>query len=214
MKNVLIVLLLVFLALMGWMWHQESQATKSLGTRMSHLEDSLSYTHNALRRSNQSFDVLKREKDSLFTLASNAAQPKAIKAPTYSANEKAIHRLVYNLHNSWEDLFLHKDTDKFLTLFMPEFTTNEVTIDTENIPHVERHNNTDFVEHILSTFVKDNIFTITYQTHLEVKNQYQTVQQSKIICYVSGEKVNGTWKVGNYNWTRYDFMENKYQAVR
>ena len=232
MKNVLIVLLLLLLALMGWMWNQESQAASSLSDRLNTIEDSLNFTHNALLRSNQNFDLLKRENDSLVTLALSANKPLAPEPENYSAEEKSVHQLVYRLQNGWEQLFRDKDTDKFLSLFMPEFTTNEVTINTQNIPHVERHNNTNFVEHItalantadlradfsntqfLSTFVKDNIFTITYQTQLEIKDPYQTVQKSKIICYVSGERVEGMWKVGNYSWTRYDFMENKYQAAR
>lgn len=217
---------------MGWMWNQESQTANSLSTRLNAVQDSLKFTSEALLRSNQNFDLIKREKDSLFTIALNTTKPPVPQPTSYTAEEKSIHQLVYRLHDGWEKLFQNKDTDKFLSLFMPEFTTNEVTIDTRNIPHVERHNNTDFVEHItalantadlradfsdtqfLSTFVKDDIFTITYQTQLEIKDPYQTVQKSKIICYVSGERVEGMWKVGNYSWTRYDFMENKYQAAR
>lgn len=228
MKNIIITILAILLALFVWFWSDEKKSAQSLSNRLAEVRDSLKFTHTDLEMVNNNYDFLKREKDSLFTLLQSNVDKVKPSSAQYSPEEKAIHQLIFKVHNGWEDLFVKKDAEHFLSMFMPKFTTNEVTIDTKNMPHVERHNDKDFKEHIttlantadlridfgdtrfLSTFIKDNIFTTTYQTRLEVKDKYKTVQASNIICYVSGEKYQGEWKIGNYNWTRYDAMEYLY----
>lgn len=223
MKNIIIVILIILTLVFIWLWNGQKNQAEMFGNRLHNLQDSLSFSYQVIESSTTDINALKREKDSLFALVQSNSAKNA--APKYTPDQKAIHQLIMNVHHGWEDLFKTKDSEPFLNLFTSEYTTNEVTIDVENLPHVERHNNKDFEEHILAlantadlaidfgetrfinTYVKDNIFTATYQTRLTVKEGYKTVQASDIICYMSGEKVDGTWKVGNYNWTRYNAMK-------
>jgi len=52
--------------------------------------------------------------------------------------------------------------------------------------------------------VRGNTFTTNYLSKLTATLNGQVVHKSTILCLVSGQKKNGQWLIGNYNWTRHD----------
>jgi len=130
--------------------------------------------------------------------------------------------MIKELEQGWVKMAETKDANALLNFFMPKYTTNAVKINTENMPFVQRHNDTNFREHLnqliatkdltisfgepkfYSTVVRGNIFTTSYLSYLTTTHQGKVIHKSTILCFVSGEKQNGRWLIGNYNWTRYD----------
>lgn len=222
MKNVIIAILVLLLLLFAWLWFSGKNNLNALSAEVTHLEDSINHLSSTLHEISDQQRMYKNQLDSLYNVMLNEKKPEVKPARQYSQAEKDIHALILNLQSAWERVVIEKDPQLVISNFMPKYTTNEVIINTENIPDVRRHNDTNFEEHLkaileieniridygptefLSTFIVNNIFTMTYKTSVTVKKDYQVVSKSNIICYVSGERYNDEWKVGNYNWTRYE----------
>jgi hypothetical protein len=145
-----------------------------------------------------------------------------IQSEPISAEAKAVQNMIVNMESGWVKMMEKKDPDELLVYFLPEYTTNSVKIDTRKMPFVQRHNDTNFRKQLqnlvetkelsfsftqpkfYSTMVRDNIFTSSYLSNLTTMHEGKVVQKCTILCFVSGEKKNGKWLIGNYNWTRYD----------
>lgn len=139
-----------------------------------------------------------------------------------SPDEKAVHDLVLNIHRGWEAMFKTKDTHELLKYFLPKYTTNALRINTENIPSVQRSNDTNFEEHLRSlikagnisvsfgqtrflyTEIKDNIFVTSYRTKLRVYQDNKEVFTSSLITLLAGANKDG-WKIGNYSWVNLNY---------
>ncbi len=137
------------------------------------------------------------------------------KAP--NKDEKAIEALVNKLHHGWTSMLTTKNTNDILQYFLPKYTTNTVRINTENIPSVQRSNNTNFEDHLrelisannlsisfgqthfLNTEVKGDVFVTTYKTQLRVYDNNKQVYTTSLVTLLSGANRDG-WKVGNYSW--------------
>lgn len=151
---------------------------------------------------------------------------KGIKQPeNLSSEEREIQNLISNLHLGWENLADKNDADQVLRYFMKEFTTNEVKINTENIPFVRKHNNQNYREHleaiseiegleidmgtskVYSVFVRDDIFGTQFLTEVSVEHNGKIVMESTVLSLVSGQKEDGEWKVGNYSWIRFEYFD-------
>ena len=146
--------------------------------------------------------------------------------PVYNAStadEKAIETLVHNLQRAWAEMLDTNDTNKLLQYFLPQYTTSTVRINTENIPSVQRSNNANFEEHLnelliandvtlsfgqtkfLYTEVKGDIFVTSYRTTLRVYQNNEEMHTSSLVTQLAGQKRNGEWKVGNYNWVTFNY---------
>ncbi len=144
------------------------------------------------------------------------------KRKALSPEEKAVHNLVLNIHRGWEAMFKTKDTNELLKYFLPKYTTNALRINVENIPSVQRSNDTNFEEHLKSlidagnvsvtfgqtqflyTEIKGNIFVTSYRTKLRVYQDNKEVYTSSLITLLAGANKNG-WKVGNYSWVNLNY---------
>lgn len=140
-----------------------------------------------------------------------------------SADEKAIESLVHNLQKGWAEMLETDDTNKLLQYFLPQYTTSTVRINTENIPSVQRSNNANFEEHLneimlaadvtlsfgqtkfLYTEVKGDIFVTSYTTRLRVYQNNKEMHTSSLVTQLAGQRKDGTWKVGNYNWVTFNY---------
>ena len=169
-----------------------------------------------------------KEVDSLHTVV-NKMQSQISKMqgdmPVYnasSADEKAIEQLVANLHKGWTDMLDNNNTNELTQYFLPEYTTSAVRINVENIPSVQRSNNTNFEENLnelmlqddvtlsfgqtkfLYTEVKDKFFVTNYRTKLRVYRNNKQIQTTSLVTLLAGEN-RGGWKVGNYNWVTFNY---------
>lgn len=144
------------------------------------------------------------------------------KKAVVSPQEKAVHHLVLSVHKGWEAMFKTKDTNELLKYFLPEYTTSALRINTENIPSVQRSNDTNFEDHLknliaagnisitfgqtqfLYTEVRDNIFVTSYRTRLRVYQDNKEVYTSSLVTLIAGANKNG-WKVGNYSWVNLNY---------
>lgn len=192
--------------------------------------DTLTQENSALR-SNYQNQLLKTkeanaEADSVKTVAYKLQnqlaklEKKAVKKT--SANEEAIEQLVHNLHKGWASMFKTKNTNDLLQYFLPKYTTSTVRINTENIPSVQRSNDSNFEEHLkellsannlsislgetkfLYTEVKGDIFVTSYRTRIRVYDNNQQVHTSSLVTQLAGENNDG-WKVGNYSWVTFNY---------
>jgi hypothetical protein len=139
-----------------------------------------------------------------------------------SADEKAIEALVGSLHKGWSTMLKNDDTNELLKHFLPKYTTSAVRINTENIPSVQRSNDSDFEEHLneimlanelslsfgqtkfLYSEVKGNFFVTSYRTRLRVYENNKEVYSSSLVTLLAGENKDG-WKVGSYNWVTFNY---------
>ena len=213
-------LLLFFTILLGC-----SQDTEQL--------DVLTAENNNLTKSYEEQLVVTRSEvtraDSLQTLVHDLQQElqEALgEKPVYNASdedEEAIEALVHNLQKGWANMFKTKDTNDLLKYFLPKYTASAVRINTENIPSVRRKNNSNFEEFLnellaannvslsfgetkfLYSEVRGDVFVITYRTRLRVYENNSQRQTNSLVTQLSGQRENGEWKVGNYNWVTFNY---------
>ncbi len=169
-----------------------------------------------------------KKADSLQTLVhSLRSQVQKLKGevPTFkasSADEKAIEVLVKNLHAGWASMVKTDNTNDLLQYFLPKYTTSTVRIDTENIPSVQRKNDSNFEEHLnelmqpsdisvsfgqtkfLYTEVKGNFFVTSYITRIRVYQNNKQMHTSSLVTQLAGENKDG-WKIGSYNWVTFNY---------
>ena len=144
------------------------------------------------------------------------------KSEALSPEEKAVRQLVLNIHRGWEKMFETKDTNELLKYFLPKYTTNALRVNTENIPTVQRSNDTNFEDHLKSliaagnisitfgqtqflyTEVRDNIFVTSYRTKFRVYQDNKEVYTSSLVTLLAGANKDG-WKVGNYSWVNLNY---------
>lgn len=225
MKNVIIIVLVILLFLFGWLWYSskselEAQMSKTSETSTEEVEEDSSTT--ASTEDEVASTVIITETDTVY-VERKVDKPKR----PYTKAEKEVMALIGDVHEAWRLVFKEDDPEKLLVNFTPAFTTNEAIIDTKEFAHVDRHNTSNFKEHLeelaatpyeiefgdtefLYVFVKDHIFTTSYRTDFKlIDEDGKVLQKSNIISYVSGENVKGKWKVGNYNWIKYDLFDKR-----
>jgi len=174
-------------------------------------------TRQAIKEADSLKTVVYKLQDQVKKLAGEVPAPK-----TLNKDEEAIENLVNNLHKGWASMIKNKNTNDLLQYFLPKYTTNTVRINTENIPSVQRNNNTNFEEHLkelisannisitfgqthfLNTEVKGDVFVTTYKTQIRVYNNNKQVYTSSLVTLLAGANRDG-WKVGNYSWVTLNY---------
>jgi len=162
--------------------------------------------------------------DVIFALEGRMEQiENDVEAPAeVSEEDKPIRELITNLHQGWETLASWKDKNDLLKYFLAEYTTNQVRINTENIPLVQRHNDRNFEEHLdaiagveglsvkfsqpqfFYTEVKGDVFTTCFRALVRIYQHNELKRTNSVVCLVSGENKDG-WKVGNYSWVSLNY---------
>ena len=169
-----------------------------------------------------------KEADSLHTLVHKLeGQVQKLKGETTvfkasNEDEKAIEALVNNMHKGWAAMLKNDNTNELLKYFLPKYTTSTVRINTENIPSVDRKNDSNFEEHLnelmmttnvsisfgqtkfLYTEVKGNFFVTSYQTRIRVYENDKQMHTSSLVTQLAGENKDG-WKIGSYNWVTFNY---------
>lgn len=222
-QKILIGILVVIVLALAFLFTKANSGRYLVEEKISVLEDSVKRLNNAVAFSNLRNEVLKE-------INSNLSSQLYTKSYTHVKHEtrhlspeaKVIQQLIIDLELGWAKMMETKNPDALLVYFLPQFTTNSVKINTENMPFVKRHNNSDFRAHLAqlattkdlklifdqptfyTTMVRGDIFTTNYLSKLTATHRGQVIHKSTILCFVSGEKRNGKWLIGNYNWTRYD----------
>ncbi|MCK5277075.1 MAG: hypothetical protein KAK04_01035, partial [Cyclobacteriaceae bacterium] len=172
--------------------------------------------------------MVTKEADSLTTVVhklQSRVNKLAGEVPVYKASnqeEEAIEALVNNIHKGWASMTKTNDTNELLQYFLPKYTTSTVRINTENIPSVQRNNDSNFEEHLqelmlgnnisisfgqtkfLYTEVKDKFFVTSFRTRIRVYNNDKQVHTSSLVTQLAGENKDG-WKVGSYSWVTFNY---------
>lgn len=218
------VILLALILLLAYGYFGASSKQKIDEQEIVLLQDSLQRTQNELAFQHLKNQVLHEINENISSqlYAKNYTHVKKKEAKPISADEKEVQEMIKNLEKGWVKMVETKDINALLNFFMPNYTTNAVRINTENMPFVQRHNNSNFREHLnqllvtkelsisfdeprfYSTVVRGDIFTTSYLSFFTAFHQGKVIHKSTILCFVSGEKRDNRWLVGNYNWTRYD----------
>jgi hypothetical protein len=222
-KKVLIGILVIIVVALAFLFTRANSSQQMAAEQVSALEDSVKRLNNAMAFSNLRNEVLKEINNNLSSqLYTKSYAHVSHETKSISPEAKVIQQLIIDLEQGWVNMMDTKNPDALLTYFLPQFTTNSVKINTENMPFVQRHNNSDFRAHLTqlaatkdlelifdkptfyTTMVRGDIFTTNYLSKLTATHQGKVIHKSTILCFVSGEKKNGKWLIGNYNWTRYD----------
>ena len=172
--------------------------------------------------------IVTKQSDSLQTIVhslQNEIQKMKGEMPVYNAStsdEKAIEALVNDMHKGWASMLKNDNTNELLKHFLPKYTTSAVRINTENIPSVQRSNDSNFEEHLneimlaneislsfgqtkfLYTEVKGDFFVTSYRTRLRVYENNKEVYSSSLVTLLAGQNNDG-WKVGSYNWVTFNY---------
>ena len=172
--------------------------------------------------------VVTKEADSLHTLVhklEGQVQKYKGEVTVFKASnedEMAIEALVNNMHKGWATMLKNDNTNELLKYFLPKYTTSTVRINTENIPSVDRKNDSNFEEHLnelmmttnvsisfgqtkfLYTEVKGNFFVTSYQTRIRVYENDKQMHTSSLVTQLAGENKDG-WKIGSYNWVTFNY---------
>ncbi len=222
-QSLTIGLLVVIIFVLFYLLKSAGNLSDQRETDFVTLQDSLKSYKNILAFEKLKAGVLNDLNDNLagqiYTKSNSHVK---IQSESISEEAKAVQNMIVNMESGWVKMMDKKDPEELLAYFLPEYTTNSVKIDTQKMPFVQRHNNTDFKTQLqnlvqtkelsfsfdppkfYSTMVRDNIFTSSYLSNLTTMHEGKVVQKCTILCFVSGEKKNGKWLIGNYNWTRYD----------
>ncbi|NMM48204.1 hypothetical protein [Marinigracilibium pacificum] len=139
-----------------------------------------------------------------------------------SADEKYIIQLVKNMHQGYSELNKTKDPNSVLKYFTPRHSTNEVTINVQNLPSVKKHDTNNFKDHLQflaeieglkikmgtpyfkNIYVQGNIFNAYYVADLLVEKDGGLVEKAVLIASVSGQKNGNEWRIGNFSWMKFD----------
>lgn len=173
--------------------------------------------------------IVTKQSDSLQTIVhylQKEVQKMKGEIPVYNAStsdEKAIETLVSNIHKGWSSMLKNDDTNELLKYFLSQYTTSTIRVNTENIPSVERKNNSDFKEHLnelmlandvsisfgqtkfLYTEVKGDIFVTSYRTRIRVYQNNKEMHTSSLVTQLAGQRKDDGWKVGSYNWVTFNY---------
>ncbi len=185
----------------------------------SSYEGQLMETRNAVNRADSLQTIIHDMQEEILKLQGEAK-------PVYNASdadEQAIEDLVGTLHRGWTSMFKTKDKQDVLKYFLPEYTASAVRINHENLPQVRRRNDTNFdqwldqllaVEGISLSFgetkflyseVKGDVFVTSYRTTLRVYENNRLRHTSSLVTQLAGERSEGNWKVGHYNWVAFNY---------
>lgn len=194
--------------------------------------DTLTFENSELKNTYQNqleeTRLVTEEADSLHTLVHKLeSQVQKLKGnvPGYKARneeEKEIEALVNDMQKGWADMLENDDTNELMQYFLPRFTTSTVRINAENIPSINRSNDSNFEQHLeelmaanqisisfgqtkfLYTEVKDNFFVTSYQTRIRIYENDKQLHTSSLVTQLAGENKDG-WKVGSYNWVTFNY---------
>ena len=147
-----------------------------------------------------------------------------IEAPVQiSQSEREIRDLVVNLQKGWDLVPDENNKSALLQHFLTKYTTNGVSINTENLPTVRRHDHEIFEAHLdaiseieglsikfgepqfLYVEVKENIFATCYRSLMRVYDNGKLKSTASVVSLISGPKREEGWKVGNYNWVTFNY---------
>ena len=222
-QKILIVVLVAIVILMAFSYNRANTNSEEIKKNLVILEDSVKALNNEIAFNELRNEVLRDINNNLsskiYTKNHRHVETKTVQL---SKDETEVQDMIVQLENGWVEMMEQKNPDLLLSFFLDQYTTNSVKIDTDNMPFVQRHNDTDFKTHLsqliktkelslsfdqptfYSTMVRGDIFTTNYLSRLTATHQGKVIHKSTILCFVSGQKRNGKWLVGNYNWTRYD----------
>ncbi|MCX2743964.1 hypothetical protein OO013_08810 [Mangrovivirga sp. M17] len=163
-------------------------------------------------------------KNNLDNDTSNDSQ--GFKEGNLNVEEKNVVDLVNKMHQGYEQLNETGDPEVVLKYFTPRHSTNEVSINVNNIPSVKNHNTNNFKEHLQSLanvegleiqlgkpyfkniYVRENIFNTHYVANLTVRLKGEVVEEAVLIATISGEKKGNDWRIGNFSWMKFDQFGN------
>jgi len=222
-QKILIGFLVVITLILVFLFSKATTSQQLIEDQISSLQDSIKGLNNEIGFNELRNEVL-REMNKNLSSQLYEENFTHVKHQTEKISEEAkvIQQLITEMEQGWVKMMETKNPDALLSYFLPEYTTNSVKIDTQNMPFVQRHNNSDFRIHLnqlvvtkdlslffdeptfYTTMVRGDIFTTNYLSRLTATHKDQVIHKSTILCFVSGEKKNGKWLIGNYNWTRYD----------
>jgi hypothetical protein len=222
-QKILIPLLVIIIIIIAFLFNKANSNQQALKKHLVVLEDSVKRLNNEIAFNELRNEVLKELNNNLsskiYTKGHKHVETKAVEL---SKDEKEVQSMIVQMEDGWAQMMEQKNPNLLLKFFLDQYTTNSVKISTDNMPFVQRHNNSDFKTHLnqliatkelslsfdqpsfYSTMVRGNIFTTNYLSRLTAKHEGKVIHKSTILCFVSGQKKNGKWLVGNYNWTRYD----------
>lgn len=146
------------------------------------------------------------------------------KAAPYSKEEKEIRTMIEQMHASWQSMIDKKDEQEILQYFAPSYITNQVSVYVDNRGDIQSFTNQDFPKYLKSVIKRKGYnyaFNDVRFLDIEVKDQsyFNTVYKSKLIekdaegnqtinsltITVTGKKLNGNWKIGNYAWVNFEY---------
>jgi hypothetical protein len=222
-QKILITILALIIIVLAFLFSRANSKQQDSIELLLATQDSVKHLRNEVAFNELKNEVLKEINSNLsselYTKTYNHVNPKT---ETLSQEAREVQKMIQTMEKGWEKMMEIQNPDELLKFFLPQYTTNSVKINTQNMPFVQRHNNTDFRTHLqhlaqtkqltfsfdqpkfYTTMVKGNVFTTNYLSHLTAMHEGQIVHKSTILCFVSGQRQNGQWLIGNYNWTRYD----------
>lgn len=230
-QTLIMIVLAIIILVLGFFYYQAKGNLDSSRNDNLQLKDSIQALKADLAQSELRRAILVETNKNLSSEVFDLRQGKPASASTTSSSkvigkeEMKVQQLIKNTEKGWEMVLENDDPKAILKYFLPEYTTNSVRINTENMPFVQRHNDTNFEVHLqkliethdltldfgepvfYSTIVRGNIFTTSYRSNYKVYHKGELIQKNTILCYVSGEKKGDDWLIGNYNFTRYEETE-------
>ena len=167
--------------------------------------------------------------DSLQTIINKLDQQVAnisVRAPAPGEDEKAIRKMVLNMHTSWKGLVNTGEPQEILQYFMPMFMANRINIGTANKGRVAAYTDLDylkFLEEIIAredfgvefgdvTFldiaIKDReFFNVAYKCRLREYKKHVLFETSIVMVTITGRKINDNWKIANYSVVSFEYSE-------
>ena len=177
-----------------------------------HTVNTLHHKVKELNEDNDSLKTVINQKDQVIKTLATSSQEKI------SQNELQIRGVVQNLNNAWVNLPGSKNTDEFLSLFLPDFGVSMVSIgidDKASIKMLYKDEFTKLLNNVRKTegltiqignvdFLyfdgRNDVYSIVYKAVLRSYQDEVANMDRSFSATVTLKKVDGQFKIGKYSW--------------
>ena len=147
--------------------------------------------------------------------------------PALSYGEKAIQKIVFDMHLAWKNLPKTKDANDILQYFQPKYVVNRVAIETDNSTNIKNYTQADFEKFIKNEVIKkeglsfefgnvefldiqikgNKFFNVAYKCILRTYINDKLQDTNSLLVTATGENNDGKWGLASYSWVSFKYKK-------
>lgn len=143
--------------------------------------------------------------------------------PVLSVAEKAVQKMVFDMHDAWANLAKNKKTDGLMSYFHDQYLVSRISIEADDSASVSRFSHEDFGEYLEETIIsvdglsvefenvkfldieiKDNsYFNVAYKCVMGTYKDDRLQQTNSLMVTITGKNIEGKWGISSYSWVNF-----------